>query len=90
MNIDLKERFEVATAEEVAKFFDKTAESLANDRCNGVGPPYIKVGKQVLYPLQGLRKYLEARTVTSEETHAPTLIHGVKRRGRASTLSKAA
>jgi hypothetical protein len=82
-DLNLKELFGFATDEEVATLLGKTAETLANDRCRGVGPRYVKAGKKVLYPLAGLREYFEARTITPEATStAPSLIHGAKRRGR--------
>jgi hypothetical protein len=85
---DLKELFKVATEDEVAKLFGKSKESLANDRCRGVGPRYVKAGKKVLYPIDGLREYLEAQTVTHEP--APTLIHESKSSRGRSRLKKAA
>ncbi len=40
---------QLATPEEVAKHLRVTAERLANDRYNGIGPKYIKYGRSVRY-----------------------------------------
>ncbi|SUE28813.1 Uncharacterised protein [Nocardia farcinica] len=40
-----------------------TVGKLANDRHLGVGPPYVKLGRKVLYPWESLRAFVEERTI---------------------------
>jgi hypothetical protein len=58
-----------------------TIASLRNERAkaNYKGPPYQRIGRKVFYPIDKLRAFLAAATVTQSRT--PTLIDG-KRRAR--------
>ena len=43
------------------------AQTLANWRAKGKGPPFIKAGGRVVYPGKALNEWLERRVVTPEE-----------------------
>lgn len=55
---------ELATPDEVAAHMHTTTASLAQDRYKGMGVPYIKVGRRVLYRWNDVQAYLDANTVT--------------------------
>ncbi|ORM38168.1 DNA-binding protein [Williamsia sp. 1135] len=55
---------ELATPDEVAKHLHRTPASLAQDRYKGIGVPYVKVGRRVLYRWNDIQDYLEANTIT--------------------------
>jgi hypothetical protein len=84
---DLVSQLGCVTEEDYVALSGKKLVSVRNERSLGLGPPHIKIGKRILYPLVELKKYLEAHTVRPES--APSLIHGTKRRGR-NPQSKAA
>lgn len=46
---------EIAVARGVGK------RTLRAERQRGDGPPFVKMGKQVLYPIEGFREWLKAR-----------------------------
>ncbi|UAK34175.1 DNA-binding protein [Nocardia asteroides] len=52
----------LATPAEVAKFLRTTTARLANDRYRGVGVPYVKYGRTVIYKWQDVYDWLEANT----------------------------
>lgn len=55
---------EYLTEQEVAEFMGKSIDSLRNDRYKGVPhPPYVKLGRTVVYPRKELQEWLAARTV---------------------------
>lgn len=45
------------TPKELAKRWHKNIETLANWRHKGIGPAFLKLGKQVLYPLEAVEAY---------------------------------
>ena len=57
---------EVITEKEVSKLLSISLQSLRNWRCQRKGPPYIKIGRSVRYPIEDLRKYLESRKIEPE------------------------
>jgi hypothetical protein len=78
---ELKARLGLLEESEACALQDMTLPSLRNQRARGMGPPYTRIGRKVFYPIDKLRAYLAAATVTP--TRAPTLIDGSgKRRGR--------
>ena len=79
MSDNIFSQLNVATEEAVAELRGRKITALRNERAKGDGPPWIRFGKTVLYPLDGLREYLAANTVTPERS-PPTLIHGKPRR----------
>lgn len=54
---------EFATPKEAAEYLRTTVGKLANDRHLGVGPPYVKYGRKVLYPWESLRAFVEEHTI---------------------------
>ena len=62
---------EIQTADPFAGYLpeDQIAEkrkvskrTLRSERQRGDGPPHVKVGKRIYYPLDGFRDWLKART----------------------------
>jgi hypothetical protein len=47
----------------LAERWDTTKGHLANLRSRAEGPPYLKIGARVLYPLDGIEQYEAARLV---------------------------
>jgi hypothetical protein len=51
-------------AEMVTRYRGKvTAGTLKNWRSQGRGPPFVKIGRQVLYPINGLEAWERSRTM---------------------------
>lgn len=48
----------VMTAEQLAPLLGVSVGALANDRCRGVGVPYVKHGKRVRYLRADVARYL--------------------------------
>ena len=48
-----------ANPEKVAKLFGLNVGTLANWRAKKIGPPYVKVGKKVLYRVLDVQKWLQ-------------------------------
>jgi hypothetical protein len=79
--VDLKAHLGLAEESDVAALRGMSIPSLRNERARGKGPPYQRIGRKVFYPLDNLRKYLAAATVTPRRS--PTLVDGSgKRRPR--------
>lgn len=57
-----KPKGELATAVEVAEYLLTTESGLAAMRHRGSGPPFIKVGRRVLYRWADVADYLTERT----------------------------
>jgi hypothetical protein len=59
------------TTEEVSeRYRDQiSVRTLRNWRAQRVGPPYIKIGKSVLYPLQGLEEWDKKNLVACRPSH---------------------
>ena len=55
------------TPEEAADLLRTTKAALAVRRCRDSGPPYVKEGSRVLYPLDALTAYLDANTIHPTE-----------------------
>jgi hypothetical protein len=53
--------------EQVAAEIKKSARTLALWRHLKVGPPYVKMGKSVLYPVDGFREWLVSKTKNPEQ-----------------------
>ena len=47
------------TTEEIAVIFDKHPKTIARWRQLRIGPPFVRVGKTVLYPDEGWKQYLK-------------------------------
>ena len=77
---DVAASFELIAEIDAAKFLGKEIQSLRNERSQGKGPRYVRLGRTIYYPRGGLQEYINANTVTP--TYAPTLITGRKRAPR--------
>lgn len=81
--MDLKITLGLIEETEYAALVNMTLGSVRNQRAQKPykGPPFQKVGRKVFYPLDQLKKYLAASTVTPSRSR--TLIDGNgKRRAR--------
>lgn len=74
--VDLKAHLRLAAESDVAELRDMNIASLRNERARGLGPPYQRIGRKVFYPIDKLREYLAAATVTPSKRR--TLIDGGK------------
>ncbi|HUN73368.1 MAG TPA: hypothetical protein VMU40_02520 [Steroidobacteraceae bacterium] len=63
MSSKLDETLELISEAELAEFRNVKVDHLRNERSQGRGPPYVKVGNSVKYPLGALRKWLAEHTV---------------------------
>ncbi len=61
------------TAEEVAARYREAISvgTLRNWRAMRVGPPFVKIGKAVLYPLEALNDWDRKHTVTCRDSNSP-------------------
>ena len=59
------------TPAEAADLLRTTPAALAVRRCRDSGPPYVKEGNRILYPLDALTAYLDANTIhpTEKDSH---------------------
>jgi hypothetical protein len=76
---DLKTQLGLVAEAEYARMRGVDVFALRNERCKNLGPPYIKDGRAVFYPIEGLRKYMAKQAITPSQ--AGTLIDGNKKRG---------
>ena len=56
-------RMEYLTVEETAKLFFLEKNTLNTQRSRGIGPPYVKIGSRILYPVEGVREYMRNHLV---------------------------
>ena len=56
-------RMEYLSADDVAKLFSLEKNTLNTQRSRGVGPPYVKIGAKVLYPVEGVREYMKSHLI---------------------------
>jgi hypothetical protein len=49
-----------APEDEIAKARGVGKRTLRAERQRGMGPPFVKIGKQILYPIEGFRNWLKA------------------------------
>jgi hypothetical protein len=65
----LASRLDCLTEEELAQLAEVEPESVTNWRNRGIAPPYVKIGRKILYPISGLKQFIEHRMkskITSE------------------------
>lgn len=56
----------LSPADVVSRYANKLSiGTLANWRCQGVGPRFVKIGGKIFYPLPDLEKWESERTVQS-------------------------
>lgn len=77
---ELADTFGLATEAEANALLGINKRTAANHRSQGLGPPFVKLGKTIYYPVEGLRDYAAKRTVTP--TPQPTLSTGSARKPR--------
>ena len=55
---------------QLAKIINRSVRTLRNDRCQGRGLPYVKIGGSIRYSLADVERYLKRRRINpeSEET----------------------
>jgi hypothetical protein len=75
---DLQTRLDCAAEDDFALLRRVKVSALRNERSKGEGPPFVRIGRKVFYPLAELRAYMQASTIRPVVT--PTLIHGRRRR----------
>ncbi len=83
---ELKAQLGLLDETEVCALLNMKLVSLRNQRHRDQGPPWTRIGVRVFYPIDKLRAYIAAQTVTP--SRAPTLIDA-KRKRRGSTESAA-
>ncbi|MUN54759.1 DNA-binding protein [Kocuria koreensis] len=59
-----------ASPQEIAEYLLTTEAKLANDRYHGVGLPYTKFGRKILYSWEAVEAYLEKNTVNTTKSQA--------------------
>ena len=52
---------------EVSRLIGRALSSLRNDRFNGRGLPFIKLGRSVKYDIDEVEAYMQARKITPQE-----------------------
>ena len=52
---------ELLSSNEAAKYLRLASQTLNRMRCDGTSPPFIKIGRRVLYDLADLDRYLDSR-----------------------------
>lgn len=52
--------------------------ALRNERAKGLGPPFVKIGNAIFYPIKSLRAYAAKQAVIP--ARASTLIDGPRKR----------
>ena len=50
---------EYLTTEQVARLTGIPVKTLEGYRRRGMGPPYVKIGRRILYPISGVREWME-------------------------------
>ena len=49
-----------APEDQIAEVRGVGKRTLRAERQRGMGPPFVKIGKQILYPIEGFRDWLKA------------------------------
>jgi hypothetical protein len=71
---DLKSELGLAPEADFAELRKVKLSALRNERARGLGPPFVKIGKSVFYPIKGLREYMAKQAVVP--SRAATLVDG--------------
>lgn len=75
------------TPRETAKHLRTTERTLERRRLTGDGPPYVKIGALIRYPLSELEKWLAGRLQRSTSETAASPNRKPRRRGRSKASS---
>ena len=62
---------ELLSSSEAAKYLRIACQTLSKARCLGTSPPYIKIGRRVLYDRADLDRYLDSRRRLSTSDSRP-------------------
>lgn len=66
----MREKHDLLKTDEAAEFLRTTTGTLANLRCEGTGPPYLKIGRRILYEASELEAWLrQYRIKTADHPH---------------------
>ena len=74
MSDDLKAELGMADEADLAQLRGIKIEALRNERSKGLGPPWVKIGKKILYPIAGLKADIAKQMVVPGKPN--TLIDG--------------
>ncbi len=77
---DLETQLGLIPEAQYAEMRDVQLSALRNERAKGLGPPYVKDGRRVFYPIDGLREYIAKQARTPSKVS--TLIDGGTRKRR--------
>jgi predicted site-specific integrase-resolvase len=53
------------TPEEAGRFIGAAVQTMARWRCEGGGPPFIRVGRKIMYAAEDLTAWMNARRMAS-------------------------
>jgi hypothetical protein len=70
---------EYLSRSEAARLTGLSPSYLAHNTAQPIGPPFVRVGRRVLYPIDALRRWMEAHAAPG-----PARRRGRPRKGRAS------
>ena len=68
----LRDELDLLLEEDVANAIGVTTQTLATWRCEGYGPDYVKLGKQVFYRRETLRAWVGASTLSPSHPRETT------------------
>lgn len=57
---------EYLTEDEVSKITRLAKQTLRNDRCQGRGIPYVKIGRSIRYPSPDVHGYMQSHKIVPE------------------------
>jgi len=69
--MDLSEevkRKKLLTAQQVSQIYGLNVKTLANWRCQSKGPSYYKLSGKVMYPVDGIQKWLRESIVVTYQS----------------------
>lgn len=58
---------EYMTEKELSQKIKRSMHTLRRDRFEGKGVPYVKIGRQILYPSSAVDRYLEEHLIEPEK-----------------------
>jgi len=64
----MQELLKFLTTHQAAAHLNLSCSHLQNMRSQNRGPIYVKLGRKVVYPLEALQRYVENRTITTNES----------------------
>ena len=67
----MEENDKYLTPKRVSEVFDIAIGTLANWRCQGRGPEYVKLGRKILYPIDSLDRWSRSCLVRTVESLDP-------------------